>query len=144
MKKDFPITHEFVEFIPAQRAERTIYVSIPYATAVHNCFCGCGEKVVTPISPTGWRLTFDGDTVSFLPSVGSWGLECRSHYVIERDTVCWAGDMSQEAIDRGRARDRRAREEYFQASEAAESVIEQQPEEAKSRSLWARLKSLLR
>lgn len=61
-------------------------MSIFFATAVHNCFCGCGSKVVTPIKPAGWELTYDGDTVSLWPAVGSWGLPCRSHYIIRKDT----------------------------------------------------------
>jgi hypothetical protein len=113
MKKDFSITHEFVEFIPSERAERTLYVSIPYATAVHSCFCGCRTKVVTPIAPTAWQITFDGDTVSLYPSVGSWQLPCRSHYWIKRNRVIWAGDMSQEEINRGRSHDRAARDAYY-------------------------------
>ena len=65
MSTGVKIKHEFVEFIPKEREEGVLYVSIPYATAVHNCFCGCGLKVVTPISPVGWQLTFDGETVTF-------------------------------------------------------------------------------
>ena len=56
MKRVVSIKHEFVEFIPQERQEGVLYVSIPYATAVHNCLCGCGLKVVTPISPVGWQL----------------------------------------------------------------------------------------
>jgi hypothetical protein len=87
MKQDFAIEHQFVEFIPNEREERKLYVSIEYATAAHNCFCGCGTKVVTPISPTGWRLMFDGETVSLDPSVGNWGFKCRSHYWVRRNKV---------------------------------------------------------
>lgn len=113
MKTDFRIRHEFVETMPPQREEGVLYVSIPFSTAVHNCFCGCGTKVVTPIKPAGWELTYDGDTVSLWPSVGSWGLPCRSHYIIRKDMVTWAGDMSQERIDQGREHDRRSRERYY-------------------------------
>lgn len=127
-KPDTLISHEFVEFIPAKRSERTIYVSIEYATAVHSCFCGCGGKVVTPISPTGWKLTFDGDTVALYPSVGNWALPCRSHYWIDRDRAVWAGDMTQEQIDRGRQRDQHARETYFGPSGKRENVMVIQPE----------------
>jgi hypothetical protein len=49
MRTGVKIKHKFVEFIPKEREEGVLYVSIPYATAVHNCFCGCGLKVVTPI-----------------------------------------------------------------------------------------------
>src|SRR5271167_3964779 len=108
MRRPIMIRHEFVEFIPKDREEGVLYVSIAYATAVHNCFCGCGTKVVTPISPVGWQLTFDGETVSLAPSVGNWSFQCRSHYIyiIRHDTVVWAGDMSEDAVAQGRARDR--------------------------------------
>lgn len=44
MKSVVKIKHEFVEFIPKERQEGILYISIPYATAVHKCFCGCGLK----------------------------------------------------------------------------------------------------
>lgn len=113
MRHALKIRHEFVEFIPKERQDGVLYVSIPYATAVHSCFCGCGLKVVTPISPVGWNLIYDGETVSLWPSVGSWSFLCRSHYVIRHDTVLWAGNMSEDEIEWGRARDRAAREMHF-------------------------------
>lgn len=112
------IKHEFVEFIPKQRQEGVLYISIPYATAVHNCFCGCGLKVVTPISPVGWKLIFDGETVTLSPSIGSWSFPCRSHYFIRRDIVVWGGEMSQDEIEWGRVLDRKARERYFETQAA--------------------------
>jgi hypothetical protein len=30
------LTHKFVQFIPRELEANTIYVSIPYATAIHN------------------------------------------------------------------------------------------------------------
>jgi hypothetical protein len=107
------IRHEFVEFIPKDREEGVLYVSIPYATAVHNCFCGCGSKVVTPISPVGWQISFDGETVSLTPSVGNWAFACRSHYVVKRNVAVWAGNASDAEVARGRRRDKAAREAYF-------------------------------
>lgn len=53
------LKHEFVEHVPADLEEGVIYVSIPFATAVHKCCCGCGNEIVTPITPTDWQLTFD-------------------------------------------------------------------------------------
>ncbi len=50
------VNHEFVEFIPSELQEGVLYVSVQYATAVHQCACGCGNKVVTPISPVDWQL----------------------------------------------------------------------------------------
>jgi hypothetical protein len=136
MKRNFPIQHEFVEFIPSEREERKIYISIEYATAVHNCFCGCGTKVVTPISPTGWQVTFDGDTVSLYPSVGNWGFACRSHYWIKRDKVQWAGDMTEKEIERGRKRDRAARESYFRRKVSAPDDNFKEASPAKRKRGW--------
>jgi hypothetical protein len=56
MRQDFVLRHEFVEFIPDELKEGTIYVSIRFATAAHLCCCGCGNKVVTPLRPTDWTL----------------------------------------------------------------------------------------
>lgn len=114
MREERNVTHEFVEFIPKDRQEGVLYISIPFATAVHNCFCGCGTKVVTPLSPVFWKLIFDGETVSLSPSVGNWDFPCRSHYYVRRNTVVWEQDMTQEEIDWGRNRDRRARERHFE------------------------------
>jgi hypothetical protein len=123
MRDAVKIKHEFVEFVPKERLEGVLYVSIPYATAVHNCFCGCGLKVVTPISPVAWQLTFDGETVTLFPSVGNWNFPCRSHYFIRCDTVVWSENMSQYEIEKGRARDQRARDKHFgmQTAEPAEA-----------------------
>lgn len=107
------IEHEFVEFIPSELPEGVLYVSIPYATAVHKCACGCGNKVVTPISLVDWQLLFDGDTVSLTPSIGNWQFPCRSHYWIRSDKVRWAGAWTDEQIAAGRQREARDRERYF-------------------------------
>ena len=120
MRTGAKMKHEFVEFIPKERQEGVLYVSIPYATAVHNCFCGCGLKVVTPISPVGWQLTFDGETVTLFPSIGSWSFPCRSHYFIRRDTVVCGENMSQHQIELDRVRDQKARDLHF-GIQAAES-----------------------
>lgn len=81
------IQHKFVEFIPEMLDEGTLYISIEYCTAVHKCLCGCGNEVVTPLSPTDWELIFDGKTVSLSPSIGNWSFDCKSHYFITRNKV---------------------------------------------------------
>ena len=83
MRPDIVLTHEFVEFVPDELKERTLYGSIPYKTVVHLCCCGCGREVVTPLSPTDWQLTFDGETVSLHPSIGLPDLPLLSPQVIE-------------------------------------------------------------
>jgi hypothetical protein len=113
VKRDKTVSFEFVETVPAHLKEETIYVSIRYATAVHKCFCGCGNEVVTPLSPTDWAVTFDGESVSLDPSVGSWNLPCRSHYWIDRNRVKWAPRWSRERIRIGRAADSFAKATYY-------------------------------
>jgi hypothetical protein len=103
MKPDDLLKHEFVEFIPEELEERTVYISVAYTTVVHKCCCGCGREVVTPLSPTGWRLTFDGKSVSLDPSIGSWSLPCSSHYFITESRVVWAKQWTARQIARGRA-----------------------------------------
>jgi Family of unknown function (DUF6527) len=106
-------TPEFVEYIPRHLDDGVLYVSILYCTAVHKCACGCGNKVVTPISPADWQLQFDGDGVSLFPSVGNWGFPCNAHYWIRSNQVLWAKAWSSDQIARGRARESRSRTEYF-------------------------------
>lgn len=113
MKPEVELAFEFVEFIPDNLKERTLYISIPYCTAVHKCCCGCGREVVTPLSPTGWQLIFDGKTVSLYPSIGSWSLPCQSHYFITKNKVLWARQWSDKQIARGREQEATARERYY-------------------------------
>jgi hypothetical protein len=117
----YTVTHEFVEYIPDELAEGTVYVSIPCATVAHKCFCGCGNEVVTPLSPIDWRLIFDGDSISLEPSIGNWNFECRSHYWIVNNRVRWAESWSRTRIDEARERDRQARASYFSSSPGATS-----------------------
>lgn len=82
MKK---FTHRFVEFMPEPLEPDVIYVSIRFALVSHLCACGCGEEVVTPLSPEDWQLIFNGETVSLYPSIGNWNFRCRSHYWIDQN-----------------------------------------------------------
>jgi hypothetical protein len=90
MKKKTHLVHIFVEYIPDQLEDGTVYVSLKFATAVHKCCCGCGYDVVTPLSPNGWKLIYDGNSISLSPSIGNWSFPCKSHYWIINDTVKWA------------------------------------------------------
>jgi hypothetical protein len=104
---------QFVEFLPEKLDEGVLYISIPYATTAHLCACGCREEVVAPLSPTDWRLTFDGETVSLEPSIGNWSFACQSHYWIEDNRVDWAPRWSKEKIARGREHDRLRKRGHF-------------------------------
>jgi hypothetical protein len=116
--KRITITHEFVEYIPSDLADGVLYISITYRTAVHRCACGCGNKVVTPISPADWQLLYHGDTVSLSPSIGNWGIPCRSHYWIKSNHIRWSSVWTDELIAASRARDDRDRKRYFTDREA--------------------------
>ena len=113
MKPEIVLKHEFVDYIPEKLEDRTLYISRTYGTAVHRCCCGCGREVVTPLSPTGWQLTFDGESVSLSPSIGSWNLPCQSHYFITNSRVVWVPRWTKVQIERGRAAEARARDRYY-------------------------------
>ena len=89
------LEHRFVEHIPEHLEAGILYVSMEYATSAHSCCCGCGEEVVVPFTPTDWKMSFDGETVSLRPSIGNWTLKCRSHYVIDRGKVIERGSHDQ-------------------------------------------------
>jgi len=81
--------HKFVENIPDNLEDSIIYISLVYGTVVHKCCCGCGNEVVTPLSPKDWKLLFDGESISLFPSIGNWSFDCRSHYWIKDNKVVW-------------------------------------------------------
>ena len=107
------MTHKFVEFIPKTLEDGVIYISIEYGAVTHTCCCGCGEKVFTPLSPTDWKLEFDGKTISLYPSIGSWGLPCKSHYWIRNNKIIWARQWTEEEIEYGRAQDSFDKAKYY-------------------------------
>lgn len=108
------LEHRFVRNVPRELEPGVLYISMEYATAVHSCCCGCEERVVTPFTPTDWRITFDGESVTLNPSVGNWNQNCRSHYVIERNRVIECGWWSDARVEAERLRDKRAKAAYYE------------------------------
>lgn len=100
------ITPVFVEFIPENIEQGKLYISETYKTAIHKCCCGCGEEVVTPLSPADWQLKKGANTVSLYPSVGNWNYKCKSHYFINNNRIIWAPKFSPEQIESVQVRDR--------------------------------------
>ena len=92
------LQHKFVEFIPQNIEDNVLYISIKYCTVIHKCVCGCGNEVVTPLSPTDWRLTFNGKSITLYPSIGNWNFNCKSHYWIKNSQVEFAESWSKEEI----------------------------------------------
>lgn len=142
MTRPSVVTHQFVDQIPTQLQDGVLYVSIPYATVVHRCLCGCGTEVVTPLTPTDWSLTFDGETVSLDPSVGNWSFPCRSHYWITGNRVRWAPSWSKHEIEVGRAEDKRAKARFFdRATLDSSGVVADAPQQpAQGSDPWARFR----
>jgi len=107
------LSHKFVEAIPAHLEEGVLYVSGSRRTAIHLCVCGCGNEVVTPISPTDWQLKFDGETISLTPSIGLWEFKCRSHYWITRSKIRHSGSWTDQQVQEGRKREQKRRDEFY-------------------------------
>lgn len=149
MKRELMLTHKFVEYIPDKLENLTIYVSMAFATAAHKCCCGCGNEVITPLSPTDWKLIFDGQSISLDPSIGNWSYPCQSHYWIKRNRVKWAPRWSQKEINAGRAYDALAKDRYFDNNTKTTAIHDANvgavgPGKGKSKeSLWPKLKKWL-
>lgn len=103
------LKYKFVEFIPDELEEGILYITVEYKSAVHLCACGCGNKVITPITPNGWKLTYNGASITLSPSIGNWNFECRSHYWIRRNEVVEAESWSQEYVDMKRRKKKKKR-----------------------------------
>lgn len=101
------LQHKFVTNIPDQLEYGVLYISIEHCTAIHKCICGCGNEVVTPFSPTGWNLTFNGKTISLNPSIGNWNFECKSHYWITKSKIKFAWVQSNRETRRSRIRSKK-------------------------------------
>ena len=132
------LEHQFVRHLPQDLDPGVLYISMEYGTAAHSCCCGCGEEIVTPFTPTDWKMTFDGETISLWPSVGNWNLACRSHYMIERGQVIEAGPWTNEQIAAGRRRDKAAKARYFGTSEVA-TELESASVRSGVKGLWSKI-----
>ena len=107
------MTHKFVKFIPKELEDDILYISLDFCTVVHKCCCGCGNEVVTPLSPTDWKLNFDGESISLYPSIGNWNFDCKSHYWIKNNKIKWARKWSKEEINIGRQQEYLFKKRYY-------------------------------
>lgn len=90
---------------------------------VHNCCCGCGNEVITPIGKTDWQLTEESGSITIYPSIGNWSFKCRSHYWINKNRVLWADQWSDEMIQAGRQSDRFRKEAYYKNRNSEPDII---------------------
>ena len=111
--KILAIKPEYVEFIPKALEDGILYISKKYGTASHNCCCGCGTKIVTPLRNTEFSLSDRNGLVSLNHSIGNWNHPCQSHYWIKNNRVIWTGKMTKREIERGRTLDDAMKSEYF-------------------------------
>lgn len=81
---------QFVETVPSELKDGILYVCINCNVIVHKCACGCREKTVTPIDKKyGWKMIYDGQTITLRPSIGNFSIPCKSHYYITENKVEW-------------------------------------------------------
>lgn len=145
---------QFVESVPETLDAGVLYVSMSLASVIHLCACGCGQEVITPLSPTDWKLCFDGENVTLDPSIGNWSFRCRSHYWVRGGVVQWSSSWSDRQIAAGRAYDREQKNAYYEGpiptvqepKPAATQNPRSAPEESRRSSWiargWKRLASL--
>ncbi|MFN0729362.1 DUF6527 family protein [Polaribacter gochangensis] len=126
------LEHRFVEFIPKELENNVLYISIRFRTAIHKCACGCGIKTVTPLSPTDWKLIFNGKSVSLDPSIGNWSFPCQSHYWIYKNKIEWAQKWSREKIEKGKEESKNIKKEYYNGF----GCLKKSKDSSKLKKLW--------
>lgn len=104
---------KYVHYMPQKLLPNVLYVSTKFRTAAHLCACGCGNKVRTPLTPTEWRLSVSKLGPSLEPSIGSWQLECRSHYWIQEGEVVWSNQWTDTQVVLGRICEDAQRQAYY-------------------------------
>lgn len=107
------IVPKFVDRVPSEIEEGIIYISTSVNTAIHLCPCGCKTEIVTPIDPSEWNFTYDGETITLHPSVGVWGAECKSHYWIRKNNIEWSRTYTDKEIDEVRKLERAENNQYY-------------------------------
>ena len=140
--RHFELTPVFVEHIPPSLDEGKLYICCQYLAVMHLCACGCGVEVNTPLHPTGWKLTFDGKSVSLYPSVGNWSEDCQSHYVIRNNRVIWGYRFSRDRINQIRRKRRDDIALHYERKEDA--VDEERDPPVDSSGIWAPIRRLFR
>lgn len=109
------ITPQYVNIIPDHLEDGVLYVCERFGTVAHKCCCGCGEEVITPLTPADWSIRKEKGAVSLSPSIGNWSFACKSHYFITRNQIIWAGALTARQIAAVRAEDKKNKVAYIAA-----------------------------
>lgn len=102
------VTPRFVEYIPTEGEDLlpgAVYISMKHGMVVHRCPCGCGQLSEFMLDPIRHRMEFDGESVSFEPSIGNSNLGCGSHYWIRANQIRWCAPMDPWATERAKKRE---------------------------------------
>lgn len=132
--------NEFTQSIPEQLLPGILYVSMERSVAIHLCACGCGNEVVTPLSPVDWQLKYDGEVISLYPSIGNWNFKCRSHYWFVENTIKWAGTWSNKQVEESREF-HRIKRRIFETEERDAPGLRDEPVKKEN---WWTLRKVLR
>lgn len=139
------LEHRFVEHLPESLQPGILYISIEFGSVAHSCCCGCGEEIVTPLTPTDWRIVYDGESITLAPSVGNWNLPCRSHYIIKQGRAIEALPWTDEQVVSEQQRDRMAKARYYQRKpDHTEPIAPTEPTPLPKTGLWNRAMQWLR
>jgi hypothetical protein len=120
-----------VKYMPRDLSPGILYVSEEYAVAGHLCACGCGKKVITPLGPAEWNFSERNGRPSLHPSIGSWQVPCRSHYVIIDGRIEWGDQWSEVQVAAGRRTEEKRRQDHYASID-------------RERRFWPRLRRLMR
>lgn len=139
--KQSTISPQYVGNIPEKLDEGILYICERYNIAAHKCCCGCGEEVITPLTPADWLMKNDNNFITLFPSIGNWSFKCQSHYWIKQNKVVWSGRMSKKEIDRVRAKDMSAKLAYIASINMKKEnlQIENKGEITKADSIFVRI-----
>jgi len=81
---------EYVHYMPKKLEHGILYVSKEFGCAQHLCACGCNNKVHTPIDGAyKWDFTDNEGKATLHPSIGSFQIPCKSHYIIKDGKINW-------------------------------------------------------
>jgi Family of unknown function (DUF6527) len=144
--KQSTITPQYVGNIPEKLDEGMLYICERYHIAAHKCCCGCGQEVITPLTPADWLIKNDNNLITLFPSIGNWSFACQSHYWIKQNKVVWSSRMSEKEIERVRAKDKSDKLAYI-ASVNLEKVslpIENKKQITKAESIFAKILQLIK